>query len=95
MATTPCFDKNYTISSISPSILNGFACNLYNGGYIFKIILVQKCQNSLVTPNDSFVSSNSFGNNIEVNSLGNIFESLHFNYGKYVFFNFFLVDSKE
>ena len=36
MATTPCFDKNYTISSISRSILNGFACNLYKRGLIFR-----------------------------------------------------------
>ena len=29
MATTPCFDKNNTISSISQSILNRFACNTH------------------------------------------------------------------
>ena len=34
MATTPCFDKNYTISSISRSILNRFACNLNKRGLI-------------------------------------------------------------
>ena len=36
MATTPCFDKNCTKSSISRSILNGFAWNLYNRGLIFR-----------------------------------------------------------
>ena len=36
MATTLCFDKNYTISSISQSILNGFACNIYKRGLTFQ-----------------------------------------------------------
>ena len=36
MVTIPCFDKNYTISSISLSILNGFACNFYKRGLIFQ-----------------------------------------------------------
>ena len=36
MATTPCFDINYTTSSISQSILTGFACNLYKRGLIFR-----------------------------------------------------------
>ena len=36
MATTPCFDKNCTKSSISLSILNRFAWNLYNRGLIFR-----------------------------------------------------------
>ena len=34
MATTPCIDKNYIISSVSQSIPNGFACNLYKRGLI-------------------------------------------------------------
>ena len=36
MATTRKFDKNYTISSISRSILNRFACDLYKRGFIFR-----------------------------------------------------------
>ena len=36
MATTLCFGENYTISSISLSILNGFACNLYKRGLTFQ-----------------------------------------------------------
>ena len=59
---------------------------LQNGGYIFKMILVQKCQKSLVTPNDGLVSSKQFGKYYWSKQFGKYFWA----FGKYCWLLAFL-----